>query len=273
MLFDTHCHLNFSEFQKERLNILKQCRKEKINLIIVGIDIKSSRRAVDLAENNLGAWATIGLHPLYLKKINRQEILTLSELAKMEKVVAIGEVGLDYHHFDSRESRKSLEQKIVRQKKFLSEMIKIANENNLPVIFHSWGSDKEIEGIIGKRNSYSDILELIENQPVKKKGIVHSFIGSYKTAKQFTEKGFFIGLNGIITYSDSYDRLIKEVGLENIVLETDAPYLTPRPFNKNQKNTPCNVKTVARKIAQVLKVNIKTVYRKTFLNAKKIFSI
>jgi len=110
-----------------------------------------------------------------------------------------------------------------------------------------------------------------DNQVLK--GVIHSFIGNYKTAQRFIDQGFLIGLNGIITYSESYDRLIKEIGLENIILETDAPYLTPNPLERYSRNEPLNVKFVAQKIADVLKVNIEEVTKQTTTNAKNLFKV
>jgi TatD DNase family protein len=127
--------------------------------------------------------------------------------------------------------------------------------------------------LVGGAVAYEDILEIIKSNRVKKKGVVHSFIGSYKMAQEFIEEGFLIGLNGIITYSESYDRLIREIGLENIIIETDAPYLTPAPLGRYSRNEPLNVKLVAQKIADVLGVKVSEVEKGTTENAKKLFKL
>ena len=122
-------------------------------------------------------------------------------------------------------------------------------------------------------DGYDDLLEILSENPADKKGIVHSFIGSYKTANKFIELGYKIGLNGIITYGNSYDRLIKEIGLKNIVIETDCPYLTPRPLDKGTRNEPLFVKHVAQKIVDVLEISIEEIAEKTTENAKNVLGI
>ena len=122
-------------------------------------------------------------------------------------------------------------------------------------------------------DGYDDLLEILANNPVAKKGIVHSFIGSYKTANKFIQLGYKIGMNGIVTYGESYDRLIKEIDLENIVIETDCPYLTPRPLERGIRNEPLFVKEVAQKIADVKGITLEEVAEKTFQNAKNALNI
>ena len=135
----------------------------------------------------------------------------------------------------------------------------MANEAGKPVIIHCW-------------DAYEDLLEIIQKYPVNKKGVVHSFIGGYKTAKKFIGLGYKIGLNGIITYSESYDRLMKELSLEDILLETDCPYLTPVP-KKGERNEPTFVKYVAEKIAQIKEIPVEEVEKITTENARNLFSL
>ena len=122
-------------------------------------------------------------------------------------------------------------------------------------------------------DAYDDLLEILEKHPINKKGIVHSFIGSYKTANKFIELGYKIGLNGIATYGESYDKLIKEIDLKNIVIETDCPYLTPRPLEKDKRNEPIFVKVVAEKIAAVKGISVEEVAEVTTQNAKAVLDI
>ena len=289
-LFDTHSHVNFSAFKNDGEEVLRRCLDGGVSVVNVGSQYSTSVRAVEYARKftNLGTkspigdlvlpgiYAAVGTHPVHLKKgsfvhhdpseLEEVEIKTNGEefdyqkyleLARDEKVVAIGEVGLDYHHFDDDDNVSEL---IKKQKETLIKFIKLANEVQKPVIIHCW-------------DGYDDLYEILSANPVDKKGIVHSFIGSYKTANKFIELGYKIGLNGIITYGNSYDRLIKEIGLENIVIETDCPYLTPRPLEKGTRNEPLFVKHVAQKIADVLEVPIEEVAKKTTENAKKVFYI
>lgn len=275
--FDTHAHANFNAFKTDGEDVLHRSLENGVGVINVGSQYSTSVRSVEYAHKfDSGIWAAVGIHPVHLKKgsfthhdpseLEEIEIKTTGEdfdyqkyleLAKDNKVLAIGEVGLDYHHFEEDDNVGEL---IKKQKEILIEFIKLANEVGKPVLLHCW-------------DGYDDLLEILSENPVDKKGIVHSFIGSYKTANKFIELGYKIGLNGIITYGNSYDRLIKEIGLENIVVETDCPYLTPRPLNKGTRNEPLFVKYVAQKIADVLEVSIEEVAERTTQNAKKILLV
>ena len=292
MYFDTHAHVNFSAYKDDGEEVLKRALDNGVFVVNIGSQYSTSKRAVEYAHKfETGVWAAVGVHPVHLKKgsfthrdpdeLEEVEIQTSGEvfeygkyleLAKDEKVVAIGEVGLDYHHFDpprvdERSSSRveagegdDVAALIKKQKEVLIEAIRLANEVRKPVMLHCW-------------DAYDDLLEILQNHPVEKKGVVHSFIGSHKTAKKFIELGYKIGLNGIATYGESYDKLIREIGLENILWETDCPYLTPRPLEKGIRNEPLFVKNVAQKIADVKSVSIEEVGKITTENAKKIFDI
>jgi len=276
-LFDTHAHTNFNAYKDDGEDVLRRCLKDGMNVVNVGSQYSTSKRAVEYAHKfESGIYAAVGIHPVHLKKgsfthhdpeeLTEEEIPTTGEqldyqkyleLAKDEKVVAIGEIGLDYHHFtedDDVEFLKNL------QKETLIEFIKLANEVQKPVMLHCW-------------DGYDDLLDILQTHPVEKRGIVHSFIGSYKTANKFIELGYMIGLNGIITYGESYDRLIKEIDLKNIVIETDCPYLTPRPLEKGIRNEPLFVKEVAQKIADVKEISLEEVAEITTQNAKLILNL
>jgi TatD DNase family protein len=274
-LFDTHAHVNFNAFKDDADEVLKKSLVEGVFVVNVGSQFSTSKRAVEMAHKYDGVYAAVGLHPVQLKagtieyqddyELDKTEIITTGEsfdwekyleLAKDEKVVAIGEVGLDYHHFETGDDIEAMKTK---QKEVLIKFIGLANEVRKPVMLHCW-------------DGYADLLEILQKYPVAKKGIVHSFIGSYKTAVQFIELGYKIGLNGIITYSESYDKLIRETPLEDIVLETDCPYLTPVP-HKGERNVPAYVKLVAAKIASVKNITADEVAKATTQSAKSILNI
>ena len=276
MLIDTHAHLNFSAYKEDADEVIEKTLREDIFLINVGSQYSTSKRAVEMAERyETGVWAAVGIHPLHLQKRNFScqdddeleavEIKTNGEefnyqdyleLAKKDKVVAIGEMGLDYHHFEEGDDEENLKKK---QKEIFLQGIKLANEVRKPMMIHCW-------------DAYDDLYEILKNNPVDKKGIIHSFVGSYKTAKKFIELGYKIGLNGIITYGISYDRLIKEIDLQDIVLETDCPYLAPVP-KKGERNEPKYVKYVAEKIAEIKEISLDEVKKQTTQNAKDLFKI
>ena len=292
-LFDTHAHVNFNAFKADGEEILRQCLEDGMSVVNVGSQYSTSKRAVEYAHkfdgygaklrnrslapsSNAGVYAAVGIHPVHLKKgsftyvdpdeLTEQEIPTIGEkieyekyleLAKDEKVVAIGEVGLDYHYFEEGDDVEFLKN---LQKETLIKFIELANEVDKPVMIHC-------------RDAYDDLLEILTIHKPNKTGILHSFVGSYKTAHKFIEFGYKLGLNGIVTYGDGYDRLIREVDLKHFVLETDCPYLTPRPMDKGTRNQPQYVKLVAEKIASVKNISVEDVMKVTTKNAKKILSI
>ena len=276
MLFDTHAHINFRAYKDDAEEVIKRTLEKSAGFIVVGTQYSTSKRAVEYAKKYPGKiFAAIGIHPIHLKagimeyqdseELEPVEIKTRGEvfeaekylaLAKAKEVVAIGEVGLDYHHFEEGDDEEKMK---AEQKEVFLEFIKIANALKKPLIIHCW-------------DAYDDLYEILKNHPVKKAGVVHSFVGGYKTARKFIELGYKIGLNGIITYSDSYDRLIREIDIKDMVLETDCPYLTPVP-HKGERNEPLYVKLVAEKIALAKNMDVSEVEKITLANAKKLFSI
>jgi len=272
---DTHAHVNFAAFKDDAATVMKRAHDAGIGVVNVGTQYSTSARAVKMAHEYGEAWAAIGVHPVHLRKgsfsyadseeLEPIEIHTRGEvfeyekyleLAKDEKVVAIGEVGLDYHHFEETDD---VEEFKARQKETLIEHIKIANEVGKPVMIHCW-------------DAYPDLLAILTENPVKKTGVIHSFVGGYKTARKFVELGYAIGVNGIATYSDTYKRLIREIGLEHIVLETDCPYLAPGK-KKGERNEPANVVIVAEFIAETLEIPLETILKETTMNAERLFNL
>ncbi len=269
---DTHTHVNFNAFKNDGDKIIKKSLKEKVWMINVGSESRTSQRAIDYAQKyKEGVYAAIGLHPIHLfpieslgdeNNVEKFEYQKYLELSQKNKVVAIGEVGLDYHHFEEGHEIESLKK---LQKEIFEEFLKISYETKKPLIIHCW-------------DAYEDLLEILndffENNKIDYQiGVIHSFIGSWKTAQKFLDLGFKIGLNGIVTYSESYDKLIKNCDLKDILIETDAPYLTPKPLPRNDRNEPVNVKIVAQKIAEVKNIKTEEVINQTTKNAKLTFKI
>lgn len=264
-MFDSHAHINMKAFKEDADEVIKKSLERGTQMINVGSDLKNSKRAVEYAgkyEN--GVWAAVGFHPENINQILRKKkdesVIDFDEfldLAKNNRVVAIGEVGLDYHHFEEGDDIEAIKEK---QKGVFESFIDLANKLKKPLIIHGW-------------DSYPDILEILEKKPVLKKGVVHSFIGSYKTARLFRELGFKLGFNGIATYSPSYDKAISDTPIEDILIETDCPYLTPRPLLRDDRNEPMNVSYVAEKIAQVKEITIDEVERITEKNTRELFGI
>ncbi|NTW15813.1 MAG: TatD family hydrolase [Candidatus Moranbacteria bacterium] len=279
-LFDTHAHVNFNAFRKDADEVLRRALEAGISVTNVGSQFSTSRRAVEYARKYEGeaVYAAVGLHPIQLRdrtfehrddesdwELPSTEIRTRGEvfdydayleLARDPRTVAIGEVGLDYHHFEEGDDVEMMKDE---QKSVLRGFVRLADEVGKPMIIHCW-------------DAYDDLLSLLDAVMPEKRGIIHSFIGSYKTAKKFLDRGWMIGINGIATYSDSYDRLIREVPLDRIVVETDCPYLAPVP-HKGERNEPLLVKLVAEKVAAVKGVPYSDVAKTTTANARRIFGL
>ena len=268
MIIDSHAHVNFNAFKNDGDDILKKCLDNNVWVINVGSEYRTSKRAVEYAEKyDNGVYAAVGIHPIHL--FSSSDVLPeedvqeefdyakYKKLALSNKVVAIGEVGLDYHHFKGVENISEIKEK---QKKVFKEFVKLANELDKPVAIHCW-------------DAYDDLLEILKKCPVNKCGVIHSFIGTWKMAQEFIDLGYKIGLNGIVTYSESYDKLIRNIDLKNIIVETDCPYLAPKPLDRDSRNEPMNVKYVAEKIAHIKNIEVSEAEKTTTENAKKLFGI
>jgi len=274
MIIDTHAHLNFDVFDKDRKKVIEKCQKNKVFVINVGINFETSKKAVEIAEKYKGMFASVGLHPLnldtgLLKIKNQKEKLEkvfdsqkYKELAKSSKVVAIGEIGLDYYLKPKTKKKREIFK--AKQKELLFEELKLAKKLNLPVIFHC-------------RMAHFDLIQFLkENKEVfPEKAVLHSFVGKLEELKEYLNFGYDIGFNGIIfkkIEGISFEEIIKAVPLEKILVETDAPYLVP-PQIKEKRNEPIFVKYIIERIAEIKNLEFEKVAEITFKNAKKLFKI
>jgi len=274
MIIDTHSHLNFKAYESDREEVIKRTQKEGVICIDVGTKYETSKKAIGLAEKYEGIYAAIGMHPIHIKtdllklKIDPEEgaFTPLTEefdkenykkLAMSKKVVAIGEIGLDYYY--RPKSKIKLEQFKQKQKEVFLQQLELAKELDLPVILHC-------------RMAHTDILEILKSQTQKPRGVIHCFTGSREEAQQYMNLGFYIGINGII-FKLNLDEVIKNVPLAKILVETDCPYLTPLSEGKDKRNEPIFVKHVIKKIAELKGINFQEVADKTTENAKELFSI
>lgn len=258
MLIDTHCHLNFDEFENDREEIIGRCLNNDIWMINVGADYETSKKAVEIAEKyEKGVYASVALHPHNVGK-EKFDIKKFKELVKNPKVVAIGECGLDYAFCENDEEIQKLQQKV------FIEHLKLAKEVNKPVIIHS-------------RRLFPEILKLItQNSLLKTRGVLHCYMGRWSYAEEYLKLGFYISFTGLITYARDYDKVIKNTPLDRILIETDAPYLTPEPIRNpenNSRNEPQYVEYVARKIAEIKELSFEQVAEQTTKNAKELFNL
>jgi len=249
MLVDTHAHLNFKDFDIDRDKIINQCSSRDIWMINVGVDYKTSKEVIDLAEKyDKGVYATIAIHPHSVGKENFN-LNKFKELAKNKKVVAIGETGLDYAFCENDEKIQEL------QKKVFIKHLELAKELNKPVIIHS-------------RRLFPEILEIVKKHSVK--GVLHCYMGRWSYAEEYLKLGFYIGFTGLICYARDYDKVIKNTPLERILIETDAPYLSP---TREKRSTPLDVEKIAHKIAEIKEIPFEKVAKQTTKNAKELFNI
>ncbi len=272
MLIDTHSHVNFNAFEKDSIEVIKRALDKNIWLINVGSKYETSKKAVEIANNyQKGVYASVGLHPIYATQdlikiktdpeeggfvIKEQEFNKekYQELINLGKVVAVGEVGLDYYYKPKTKTKFNLFKE--KQKQILDQQIKLAQENNLPIIFHC-------------RMAHEDLLEILSDYQLK--GVIHCFTGNMSQMKKYLEMGFNIGLNGIIFKLDLKD-IIKQIPLEKILIETDCPYLTP-PQVKQWRNEPIFLEHIVQEIAEIKKINYSEVVNQTTENARKLFNI
>lgn len=278
MLIDTHAHLNFNAFKGDLDEVIKRTLAENIWLINVGSKYQTSKRAVEIAKRyNKGVYAAIGLHPIHstagLVKIKTDpeegNFVTSGEkfdkekyreLAESEKVVAVGEIGLDYYY--KPKTKRKLELFKEKQKEIFLKQLDLAKELNLPVIFHC-------------RMAHDELLEILKSKSGLQ-GVIHCFTGNLGEAKRYLEMGFYLGFNGIIFKLD-LEEIIKKTPLDKILIETDCPYLTPplpsKALAKEGRNEPIFVKYIVERITKVKGVNYAGIAEATTLNAKKLFRI
>ncbi|MFA6347936.1 MAG: TatD family hydrolase [Candidatus Paceibacterota bacterium] len=272
MYIDSHAHLNTSEFDKTRDELIPNLFSSDIWVINVGVNYLSSIKAIQIAEKySSGVFASIGLHPSNIKsdftvkkygaegqEENKLEenfdLDKYQELAKSKKVIAIGEIGLDYWTSPKGETKKKEFKE--KQIKIFNQQLDLAEKLNLPIIIHT-------------RVSLDDTFDALKNR--KLKGVLHCFIGDIKDAERFLNLGYFIGLNGII-FKAEMDELIKWVPLDRVLLETDCPYLTPPEF-ESEINNPFSLDIIAKKIAELKDVSIKEIKKTTIENTRKLFNI
>ncbi|MBZ2175073.1 TatD family hydrolase [Schnuerera sp. xch1] len=254
MLIDSHAHLDNEKFDPDRDRLIKSLKQSGIELIInPGDDLASSIRAVSLSEEYDNVFAAVGIHPHSAKEMDDSTIDILKSFTNRKKVVAIGEIGLDYHYDNSPRD--------IQKEKF-KEQLDLAKEVDLPVIIHS-------------RDATQDTLEILkEAQNDKLEGVLHCYSGSVEMAMKYIDMGFYISLAGPVTFKNA--RIPKEVAkavpMDKLLIETDSPYLTPEP-HRGKRNEPVFVRYVAGIIAELRGITFEELATKTAENIKRLFRI
>ncbi len=254
MLFDTHAHLDDKRFDDDRDELIRGLPERGVSRVITpGIDVDSSKKCVDLADKYDIVYAGVGIHPHEASKLEDNYLDQLRTMAQNKKVVAIGEIGLDYYYdFSPRD---------IQKQRFI-EQIELAAELKLPIIIHN-------------RDSHEDMLNILrEHKDLINGGVMHCFSGSWEMAKIVLDLGLYISLAGPVTFKNAKKpvEVAKNVPLDRLLIETDSPYLTPVPY-RGKRNDPGHVALVAQKIAEIRGITAEEVGRITTENALNLFKI
>lgn len=247
MFTDTHCHL-YCSYYEDLDDVIEQIKNSEINKVINnGCDKKSNLEVLDLVDKYDLMYGAIGIHPESANEYTQDDLDFIEEHIKDNKIVAIGEIGLDYYWVkDNKE----------KQKELFEYQLKIAEKYDVPVIVHS-------------REATQDTIDILKKYKVK--GIIHSFSGSYEVAQIYIKMGFLLGINGVVTFKNcNLKDVIDKIDVSNIVLETDSPYLTPVP-NRGKRNDPTKVMDIARFIADIKGISLEELSKEINGNLSKVF--
>lgn len=259
LLVDTHCHLDFSRFDGDRDEVICRAKEAGVTRIIIpGLDLETSRKAITLAERYEGIYTTVGIHPNSVREAYRGKdtLAALRKLAKHTKVIAVGEIGLDYY----RDRTPPTEQMVA----FWAQLV-LAAELGKPVVLH----DREATA-----DTIITLARWREEHPNNPTGVLHSFSGSWPDAQRALEMGFYLGFTGPITYrkADRIREVAANAPADRILTETDAPFLTPHPY-RGKRNEPAYVRYVANKLAEVRGEALESVAKRTTANTATLFGI
>ncbi len=252
-MIDTHCHVDFKEFNKNREEILKRAQKKLTCIVNSGVTLDGNRKVLKLSEEyKKFVFPSLGFHPVNSSKSDQSAVETVIEELheNIDKAVAIGEVGMDYHHIKDSEGRK-------RQENIFNQFCVLAEEYELPLIVHARDAEERAFKIVKKYKSIPEV-------------ILHCYSGSLETANKIIEEGYYTSFSTMICYSQHHQVLAKEIPLKYILTETDSPYLSPF---KGEKNEPAFVEEAVKKIAEIKGNKFSKVDNITEKNAKKVFGI
>jgi TatD DNase family protein len=252
MLIDSHAHLEMSDFDRDRDAVIARAIGAGVDLMItVGTTVDDCEKAVSIAARHEAVYAAIGIHPHEVKDIDETTYGNLKRLAKAYKVVAYGEIGLDFF--------RNLSPKDVQIRRF-GEQLEIADEVGLPIIIHD-------------REAHKETLEMLQGWGGKR-GVIHCFSGDYGMARKCLDMGFYISIPGAVTFgkSEKLQEVVRRLPIAGMLLETDAPYLTPHP-NRGKRNEPAYVVHTARKVAELKGLSFENVASATSRNTKSLFGI
>ena len=255
MFIDTHCHLEDENFSADRAEVIERAKIAGVERIInFGSTMQSSIAVAELAKTFPELYAGVGIHPEEIDDFDEKTCARLAELAATKKVVAIGEIGLDYHW------EKDSERRLIQQKIFV-EQLDLARQLHLPVCVHD-------------RDAHGDTLKILQTEARDLRGVLHCYSGSLETAREVWKLGWLIGVDGPLTFKNSakVPEVVKAAPREMILIETDAPYLAPVPY-RGKRNEPAYVVEVAKKLAEVRGETLEEIAAYTTANAKTLYKI
>ena len=253
MLADSHAHIDDERFDADRDEVVARALAAGVSLIVnIGADMASSARSVALAEKYPGIYAAVGMHPHDSQDMKENDYRQLEQWANHPKVVAIGEIGLDYHY--------DLSPRPVQKEVFLRQL-DVARKTGKPFIIH-------------EREAHADMLDIIRYAARGLNGVFHCFSGSVETAREYLKMGFYISVAGPVTFPKSVKtkEVAKAVPLDRLLVETDSPYLTPQPF-RGKRNEPAYVRLVAEEIANLRDISLAELAETTTANVRRLFNI
>lgn len=253
MYADTHSHIYFDNYKKDRNKLISNFDDDELDLVMsIGINLETSEKSIELAEKHRKIYAVVGFHPSESASVNNETMDKLKNFSGNKKVKAIGEIGLDYYRNY---------QPVETQKKAFAQQLELASELKIPVVIHD-------------RESHKDIYDYLKAFKGKVKGIMHSFSGDYEFAKKMIDLGYYISVTGVVTFrkAETLKDVVKKVPLEVLLSETDCPFLTPEPY-RGKRNQPAYVKYVVKRIAHITGVDEDFVADTLLDNAKKAFNI
>lgn len=246
MYIDTHCHLSNEDYDDIDLIIKENIDNNVSKIIVSGCDMESIKESIELSRKYPCIYLTLGFHP---SEVNNYDLEYLKEALNNPKVVGLGEVGLDYHYG---------KEDIDKQKELFRKQLDIAKELNIPVVIHS-------------RDSTKDTIDILKEYNVK--GVIHCFSGSLETALEYIKMGYLLGIGGVVTFKNSkLYKVVEAIPLENIVLETDSPYLAPDPY-RGKKNSSKYIPVIAKKISKIKKIKLSKVEKTTTSSAVNLFDL
>lgn len=254
-LVDTHCHIDGAEYDRDRDEMIVRASRAGVRLLVnMGDSLESSRRSVEMAARHENVYTGVGVHPEEAFPFTRADDDRLAALAGKTRVIAIGEVGLDYYWEKNQDKRQLQRDIFIRQ-------LALARDLNLPVCIHD-------------REAHGDLLKILQTEGKENRGVVHCFSGSLELARELLKLGWYLGVDGPVTYGNAKKSLeiVQEIPLDRLLLETDSPYLTPHPY-RGRRNEPGLVRLVAERIAELREMPLAELAAQTTRNARKIYGL